>query len=67
MTSNSQTIIQDIRQEFEMLIEFVTGEQAQKVTTDQMERSLFSLPTSQIAITNSLWSLNGTSTRMKHT
>ena len=43
MTSNSQTIIQDIRQEFEMLIEFVTGEQAQKVTADQMERSLFSL------------------------
>ncbi len=43
MTSNSQTIIQDIRQEFQMLIEFVTGEQAQKVTADQMERSLFSL------------------------
>lgn len=43
MTSNSQTIIQDIRQEFEMLIEYVTGEQAQKVTADQMERSLFSL------------------------
>jgi hypothetical protein len=43
MTSNSPTIIQDIRQEFEMLIEFVTGEQAQKVTADQMERSLFSL------------------------
>lgn len=43
MTSNSQTIIQDIRQEFEMLLEFVTGEQAQKVTADQMERSLFSL------------------------
>ena len=43
MASNSQTIIQDIRQEFEMLIEFVTGEQAQRVTSDQMERSLFSL------------------------
>ena len=43
MTSNSQTIIQDIRQEFEMLIEFVTGEQVQKVTADQLERSLFSL------------------------
>ena len=43
MTANSQTIIQDIRQEFEMLLEFVTGEQAQKVTADQMERSLFSL------------------------
>jgi hypothetical protein len=43
MTSNSQAIIQDIRQEFEMLIEFVIGEQAQKATADQMERSLFSL------------------------
>ena len=43
MASNSQTIIQDIRQEFEMLIEFVTGEQAQRVTADQMERNLFSL------------------------
>ncbi len=43
MSSKSQTIIQDIGQEFEMLIEFVTGEQAQKVTADQMERSLFSL------------------------
>ena len=28
MTSNPQTIIQDIRQEFEMLLDFVTGEQA---------------------------------------
>lgn len=43
MTSNSQTIIQDVRQEFEMLIEFVTGEHAQKVTANQMERSVFSL------------------------
>jgi hypothetical protein len=37
MTSNSQTIIQDIRQEFEMLLEFVTGNQAQKTIVDQME------------------------------
>ena len=43
MTSNSQTIIQDIRQGFEMLIGFVAGEQAQKVTADQLERCLFSL------------------------
>lgn len=43
MTSNSQTIIQEIRQEFEMMIEFVTGEQAQRATADQMERSIFSL------------------------
>ncbi len=43
MTANSETMIQDIRQEFEMLLEFVTGDQAQKVTADQMERSLFAL------------------------
>ena len=43
MASNSQPIIQDIRQEFEMLLEFVTGEQAQEATADQIERSLFKL------------------------
>lgn len=43
MTSNPQTIIQDIRQEFEMLLDFVTGEQAQKATADQIERGLFKL------------------------
>jgi hypothetical protein len=43
MASNSQTIIQDIRQEFEMLLDFVTGEQAQEATADQIERSLFKL------------------------
>jgi hypothetical protein len=43
MTSNSQTIIQDIRQEFEMLLEFVTGEPAQQATADHIERGLFKL------------------------
>lgn len=43
MTSNSQTIIQDIRQEFEMLLDFVTGEPAQQATADRIERGLFKL------------------------
>ena len=43
MTSNPQTIIQDIRQEFEMMLDFVSGEQAQKATADQIERGLFKL------------------------
>lgn len=43
MTSNSQTIIQDIRQEFEMLLDFVSGEQAHQATADQIERGLFKL------------------------
>jgi hypothetical protein len=43
MTSNSQTIIQDIRQEFEMLLDFVTGEQAHQATADHIERGLFKL------------------------
>jgi hypothetical protein len=43
MTSNSQTIIQDIRQEFEMLLEFVTSDQAKEATADHIERSLFKL------------------------
>ena len=43
MPSNSQTIIQDIRQEFEMLLEFVTSEQAKQASADQVERSLFKL------------------------
>ena len=43
MTSNSQTIIQDIGQEFEMLLNFVTGEQAHQATADQIERGLFKL------------------------
>ncbi|GIK37408.1 MAG: hypothetical protein BroJett011_12410 [Chloroflexota bacterium] len=43
MTSNSQRIIQDIRQEFEMLLDFVIGEPAQQATADQIERGLFKL------------------------
>jgi hypothetical protein len=43
MTSNSKMIIQDIRQEFEMLLDFVTGEQAHQATADQIERGLFKL------------------------
>jgi hypothetical protein len=43
MTSNSQTIIQDIRQEFEMLLKFVTSDQAKESTADHIERSLFKL------------------------
>jgi hypothetical protein len=43
MTSNSQEIIQDIRTEFEMLLDFVTGEQARAATADQIEYGLFKL------------------------
>ena len=43
MTSNSPTIIQDIRQEFEKLLDFVTGDVAQTATADQIERGLFKL------------------------
>ena len=43
MTSNSKMIIQDIRQEFEMLLDFVTGEPAQQSTADHIERGLFKL------------------------
>lgn len=43
MTSNSKEIIQDIRQEFEMLLEFVNGEAAHQATADQIERGLFKL------------------------
>jgi len=43
MTSNSKTIIQDIRQEFEMLLNFVSGESAHKSSADQIERGLFKL------------------------
>jgi hypothetical protein len=43
MTSNSQEIIQDIRLEFEMMLDFVTGEQARTTTADQIERGLFKL------------------------
>ncbi len=41
MTSNSQEIIQDIRGQFEHMMEFVTGEQARTATADHIERGLF--------------------------
>ena len=43
MTFNSQDIIQDLRAEFEKMIQFVTGEQARMATADQIERGLFKL------------------------
>jgi len=41
MTFNSQGIIQDIRTDFEKMIEFVTGEEARTATADHIERGLF--------------------------
>jgi len=41
MTSNSQGIIQDIRSDFENMLEYVTGEQARIATADETERGLF--------------------------
>ena len=41
MTFNSQTIIPEIRAEFDTLIEFVTNEQARTATADQIEKGLF--------------------------
>jgi hypothetical protein len=43
MTSNSQEIIQDIRAEFEKMLDYVTGEQARTATADRIERGLFKL------------------------
>jgi hypothetical protein len=43
MASNSQSLRQDMQQEFERLLDYVTGEQAQKATADQIERGLFKL------------------------
>jgi hypothetical protein len=43
MTSNSQVIIQDIRTDFEKMLEYVTGEQAQTATADRTERGLFKM------------------------
>ena len=43
MTFNSTEIIQDIRTDFEKMIDFVMGEEAQTATADQIERGLFSL------------------------
>lgn len=41
MTFNSQQIIQEIRGEFEQMLEFVTNDAAYQATADQMERGLF--------------------------
>ncbi|OQY16718.1 MAG: hypothetical protein B6I35_15535 [Anaerolineaceae bacterium 4572_32.2] len=41
MTFNSQTIILEIRAEFEKMLDFVTGEEAQIATADRIERGLF--------------------------
>jgi hypothetical protein len=41
MAFNSSQMIPQLREEFERLLAFVTGPQAQTATMDQMERSLF--------------------------
>jgi hypothetical protein len=41
MTFDSSEMIPQLREEFERLLVFVTGPQAQRATMDQMERSLF--------------------------
>jgi hypothetical protein len=43
MASNSQEIIQDVREQFEQMMEFVTGEQAQTARADHIERGLFKM------------------------
>ena len=43
MTFNSQEIIQDVRAEFEYLLDFVTGEQAHTTKADSIERGLFKM------------------------
>jgi hypothetical protein len=43
MTFNSQEIIQDIRAEFEHLLNFVTGEEARTAKADHIERGLFKM------------------------
>ena len=43
MTFNSQEIIQDVRAQFEDMLDFVTGEQARTATADHIERGLFKL------------------------
>ena len=43
MTSNSQVIIQDVRTDFEKMLDYVTGEQARKATADATERGLFKM------------------------
>ena len=41
MAFNSSQMIPQLREDFERLLAFVTGSQAQMATMDQMERSLF--------------------------
>lgn len=41
MAFNSETIIQEIRSEFEGILDFVTNEQARKSKADEIERGLF--------------------------
>jgi hypothetical protein len=43
MTFNSKEIIQDIRVEFERLLNYVTGEEARTATADHIERGLFKM------------------------
>lgn len=43
MDSNSQEIIQDIRVQFDQMLEFVTGTEAKGASADQIERGLFKL------------------------
>ena len=43
MTFNSQEIIQDVRAEFECLLDFVTGDQARTAKADNIERGLFKM------------------------
>lgn len=41
MTFNSEQIIQEVREEFEQMLDFVTNEAAYKASADQIERGLF--------------------------
>jgi len=43
MIFNSQVIIQDVRADFEKMLEYVTGEQARTATADATERGLFKM------------------------
>jgi len=43
MTFNSQTIIHEARADFEKMIDFVNGKEAETATADHIERGLFKL------------------------
>jgi hypothetical protein len=43
MALNSEEIIQDVRVQFEQLLDFVAGDEAKRATADQIERGLFKL------------------------